>query len=75
LAALILFTIGVVCIVFPSQCTKVIQKVLSHVADVQSNYMKTSAVPEEDRVIRPVFSIVIGFVILALALLAYSQSK
>lgn len=74
MGALILFSIGVVCIVYPSQSTNVIQKVLSYITDRQSIRMGTP-VPEEDRVIRPVFSIIIGFVILALALFAYLQSS
>ena len=75
LAALIFFTIGLVCIVFPSASIKVIQKFLSGVTDRQSIYMKTSRVPDEDRQIRPVFSIIFGFLFMLFAFLAYSQSS
>lgn len=74
LATFVFFTLGLVCIVFPSASIKVIQKFLSGVTDRQSIRMRTH-VPEEDRQIRPVFSIIFGFVFLLFAFLAYSQSS
>lgn len=74
LAGLILFTIGIICIVFPTQSTSVMQKVINHIGDKQARRMNTP-IAEGDIVIRPVFSIIIGFVILALAFFAYSQSS
>ncbi len=57
----IAYGIGVLCIVFPTISGKVIAELLDQITK-----RKYGAASEEDKKVRPIFSVLVGFVVLAL---------
>ena len=74
MAALILFCIGLACIVFSKQATKVLQALIDHLVKRQSRRRRTP-VADEDKVISPMLTVIIGIVIIGLAAFAHLQAK
>ena len=69
---IIAYCFGLACIVLPRQGIKLFDAILQHALDRQVERMKTP-VAEEDRVIRPVFSVVFGVLIIFLTFVAQQR--
>lgn|GEM_PF-1982719 len=62
---LIAYCLGIICIVFPKRAVKVIQAIFDHFLKMASKRI-SGTVSEEDMVIGPKFSVVIGVSILGI---------
>lgn len=71
---LIAYLAGIACIVFRKQATTMIQSIIDHLAQVQSERMNT-AVSEEDKTIGTSISVLIGIVIIAITAFAHLQIR
>jgi CHASE3 domain sensor protein len=74
LGLLISYCIGLVCIFLPKNAIKVIQAISDDLLKKAEKRMNTE-VDEDQTIIRPVFSIVIGVCIVAITYLAQTQSN
>ena len=71
---LILYCIGLVCIFLPNNAIKVIQAISDHLLKKAEERMN-SEVDEDQTIIRPVFSIVIGVFIVEITYFFQAQSN
>jgi uncharacterized membrane protein len=74
LGILLLYVVGIVCILFPKQMTKVIQNIIDYLIVIHSKRMNTE-VSEEDVKIRPKFSIFVGIAILLVTAFAQAINR